>query len=56
MWDWKNQSIALINEHGFRVSDPGPLHAPVDSFQIRRDKDLGLEVAIREICSPTSCA
>ena len=44
MWDWENQSIALINEQGFRVSDPGPLHAPVDSFKIRRDKKLGLVI------------
>ena len=40
--DWKNQSIDLLNEHGFAVSDPGPLHAPVAKFRIRRDENLDL--------------
>jgi hypothetical protein len=42
VWDWKSQSIALLNEPGFRVSEPGPLHAPVHSFKIRREEDLGI--------------
>jgi hypothetical protein len=42
VFDWKNQSIDLLNEHGFVVSDPGPLHAPVTKFRIRRDEHLEL--------------
>jgi hypothetical protein len=42
VWDWKSQSIALLNEVGFRVSEPGPLHAPIHSFKIRRDENLGI--------------
>ena len=44
MWDWKDQNTEMLNEAGFKVSDPGPLHAPVDSFKIRRDKKLGLVI------------
>ena len=40
MWDWKDQNIEMLNEAGFKVSDPGPLHAPVLSFRIRRDEHL----------------
>lgn len=42
MFDWKNQSIDLINELNFKIVDPGPLHAPVNKFKIRRDEKLDL--------------
>jgi hypothetical protein len=42
MFDWKNQSIVLLNERGFSVTDPGPLHAPVRKFKILRDENLEL--------------
>ena len=40
MWDWKDQNTEMLNEPGFKVSDPGPLHAPILSFKIRRDEHL----------------
>ena len=40
MWDWKDQNTEMLNEAGFKVSDPGPLHAPILSFKIRRDQHL----------------
>ena len=40
MWDWKDQNTEMVNEAGFKVSDPGPLHAPILSFKIRRDEHL----------------
>jgi hypothetical protein len=42
VFDWKNQSIDLINELNFKIVDPGPLHAPVYKFKIRRDEKLDL--------------
>jgi hypothetical protein len=42
MFDWKNHSIDLINELKFKIADPGPLHAPVHKFKIRRDEKLDL--------------
>jgi hypothetical protein len=40
--NWKNQSIDLLNEGGFRITEPGPLHAPIHGFKIRRDENLTL--------------
>jgi hypothetical protein len=42
MLDWKNQSVDLLNELGFRICDPGPLRAPIHTFKIRRDENLDL--------------
>jgi hypothetical protein len=42
VFDWKNQSIDLINELNFQIADPGPLHTPVHKFTIRRDEKLDL--------------
>ena len=33
MWNWKDQNIEMLSEAGFKVSDPGPLHAPILSFK-----------------------
>jgi hypothetical protein len=35
-------ALGLVNNGAFRVIDPGPLHAPVRSFAIRRDEKLRL--------------
>jgi hypothetical protein len=40
--DWKNQAVELINEPGFSVTDPGPLHGPIIKFLARRDCRLTL--------------
>jgi hypothetical protein len=40
VWDWKDQNIEMLNEAGFKLSDPGPLHAPILGFKIRRDEHL----------------
>ena len=42
MLDWKNQPIELLNEAGFSVTDPGPLHGPVIKLSARRDCRLTL--------------
>src|SRR5208337_4853119 len=42
MLSWKNQCIDLLNEGGFQIIDPGPLHAPINKFTIRRDEHLAL--------------
>ena len=42
MLNWKNQSIDLLNEGGFRITEPGPLQAPIHGFKIRRDENLTL--------------
>jgi hypothetical protein len=43
MCDWEWESFAsFINSGGFAFSDPGPLHAPINKFMIKRDADLEL--------------
>jgi hypothetical protein len=39
---WEEEGLRLLNEGDFRVIDPGPLHAPVREFSIRRGDDLTL--------------
>jgi hypothetical protein len=40
-WDW--ESFDEIIYHGlFRVTQPGPLHAPIKSFSLRRNEQLQL--------------
>jgi len=36
------ESLDLLNQGGFEVTDPGPLHAPIGRFSIRRDDKLTL--------------
>jgi len=42
--NWKNQAIDILNEPGFSVTDPGPLHGDVRTFKIRRDNCLTLSI------------
>jgi hypothetical protein len=42
MTRWQREIFELINEGHFRIVDPGPLHAPVRTFKIRRDDNLDL--------------
>jgi hypothetical protein len=35
---WEREPFELINEGHFRVTDPGPLHAPIHSFSIGRNE------------------
>jgi hypothetical protein len=56
MFDWKNQSIDLLNEVGFIVSDPGPLRAPVRKFKIRRDENLDVLIETEAALDATSAA
>ena len=39
---WTEEALDLINSGIFRISDVGPLHAPVSRFTIRRNEDLAL--------------
>lgn len=39
---WTEEALDLINSGVFRISDVGPLHAPVSRFTIRRNGDLAL--------------
>ncbi len=39
---WTEEALDLINSGIFRISDEGPLHAPVSRFTIRRNEDLTL--------------
>jgi hypothetical protein len=47
---WEREPFDLINEGLFRVTNPGPLHAPIHSFSIRRNEKLEL---ILETRAPT---
>jgi hypothetical protein len=40
-WEWESFD-SFINSGGFAFSDPGPLHAPINKFTIKRDADLEL--------------
>jgi hypothetical protein len=35
---WEREPFELLNEGLFRITDPGPLHAPIHSFTIRRNE------------------
>ena len=50
MIGWEQEPFGLINEGHFRVTKPGPLHAPTHSFSIRRNEKLEL---ILETRAPT---
>jgi len=39
---WEREPFELINEGHFRVTDPGPLHAPIHSFSIGRNEKQDL--------------
>ena len=39
---WTEEALSLIDHRIFRISDEGPLHAPVSRFTIRRNEDLTL--------------
>jgi hypothetical protein len=54
--DWKNQSIGLLNEGRFRIVEPGPLHAPIHRFSIRRDENLALVLEIEAALDAKSTA
>jgi hypothetical protein len=42
MTSWENESFELLNHVRFRFIDPGPLHAPIHKFSVRRDDRLNL--------------
>jgi hypothetical protein len=43
MCDWEWESFdSFVNSGGFTFSDPGPLHAPINKFTLKRDADLQL--------------
>jgi hypothetical protein len=43
MCDWEWESFDSFTNSGvFKFSDPGPLHAPINKFTIKRDADLEL--------------
>jgi len=43
MSSWKSESFHdIINQGHFRITDPGPLHAPINTFAVRRDEHLRL--------------
>lgn len=38
MIGWEREPFELLNEGLFKITDPGPLHAPIHSFSIRRNE------------------
>jgi hypothetical protein len=42
MIKWESESLALLNDGQFRITDAGPLHTPIHSFSLRRDDKLRL--------------
>ena len=42
MTNWENESFDLLNQARFSFIDPGPLHAPIHKFSIRRGDQLNL--------------
>jgi hypothetical protein len=42
MINWEKESLDLLNQGHFRITDPGPLHSPIQRFSIRRDDKLDL--------------
>jgi hypothetical protein len=42
MTSWEEESLDLLNQGNFRITDPGPLHSPIHGFSIRRDDNLAL--------------
>ena len=47
MRPWQQETFEIANEGHFRVTDPGPLHAPVLTFKFRYDEDLHLILETR---------
>ncbi|TYL89970.1 hypothetical protein FXB40_34135 [Bradyrhizobium rifense] len=56
MIGWEREPFELINEGLFRVTSPGPLHAPIDSFSIRRNEKLDLILETRAPADAQSSA
>jgi hypothetical protein len=54
--DWKNQAIEILNERGFSVTEPGPLHRPIRSFKVRRDERFALFIDTEAEKGATSTA
>ncbi|MGH7109712.1 MAG: hypothetical protein ACREFK_04725 [Stellaceae bacterium] len=45
MSNWEGEPLDDIMNHGFfRIANPGPLHAPIQNFTIRRNEKLELEL------------
>jgi hypothetical protein len=44
---WQREAFELINEGHFRITDAGPLHAPINSFSIQRNQKLELILETR---------
>lgn len=42
MKNWENEGLDLLNHGHFCITDPGPLHAPIRRFSIRRDDSFKL--------------
>jgi hypothetical protein len=38
----RDEALEIVKEGRFRISDPGPLHVPVQDFSISRDNNLSL--------------
>ena len=54
-WDW--EPIDGILNHGlFKITEPGPLHAPITGFTLRRDEQLELILETKTAASATSAA
>jgi hypothetical protein len=54
MTGWDHEfAVPFINEGHFRLTDPGPLRAPVLDFSLRRDQALDLILETRT--APDKC-
>lgn len=56
MMGWETTNLSMLNDGRFEVSDPGPLHAPIGQFSIRRNDALKLILEIEGPGNATSRA
>lgn len=56
MIGWEREPFELINDSLFRVTNPGPLHAPINSFFIRRNEKFDLILETRAPANAKSSA
>jgi hypothetical protein len=53
---WEREPFELLNKGSFRIADPGPLHAPIHSFSIRRNEKHQLLLETRAPADAKSSA
>jgi hypothetical protein len=56
MVDLAEECLRILNEGHFQIVEPGPLHAPIHGFSIRRDEKLTLLLETEVPSNATSAA